>query len=200
MARGADGLSDADLTGQRLMAGFDGFTPTADILDLIQRERVGGVILFSRNIATADQLHTLTNALQQAARASGHRYPLLIGLDQENGVVRRLGEWATTFPGAMALAATGSEALAEEVAEASGRELAALGVNSNFAPVADVNNNPANPVIGVRSFGDDPARVARFVAAQTRGYQRAGVAATLKHFPGHGDTGTDSHLALPPIP
>ncbi len=200
MSESTDNLSDADLTGQRFMAGFDGLTPTPDILDLIERERVGGVILFSRNIASVEQLHALTSALQQAARASGHRYPLLMSLDQENGIVRRLGAWATTFPGAMALAATGSEALAEEVAEASGRELAALGVNLNFAPVADVNNNPANPVIGVRSFGDDPARVARFVAAQTRGYQRAGVAATLKHFPGHGDTETDSHLALPAVP
>lgn len=195
-----DGLSDADLIGQRLMAGFAGLAPSPGILDLIQRERVGGVILFSRNIASAEQLLTLTSALQRAARKSGHPAPLLIGMDQENGVVRRLGPWATLFPGAMALAATGSEALAEEVAEASGRELAALGVNMNFAPVADVNINPANPVIGVRSFGDSPARVARFVAAQTRGYQRAGVAATLKHFPGHGDTAIDSHLALPVIP
>ncbi len=200
MPESTDGLSDADLTGQRLMAGFDGLTPTPGILDLIQRERVGGVILFSRNIASAEQLCALTGALQRAARESGHSAPLLIGLDQENGAVRRLGPWATSFPGAMALAATDSEALAEEIAEASGRELAALGVNMNFAPVADVSNNPANPVIGARSFGSDPARVARFVAAQIRGYQRAGVAATLKHFPGHGDTATDSHLALPVIP
>ena len=195
-----DNLSDADLVGQMLMSGFDGLTPTPGILDLIQRERVGGVILFSRNIASAEQTLALTSALQRAARESGHVAPLLIGIDQENGDVRRLGRWATAFPGAMALAATGSEALAEEVAEASGRELAALGVNINFAPVADVNNNSANPVIGARSFGDDPAHVARFVAAQTRGYQRAGIAATLKHFPGHGDTATDSHLALPTIP
>ncbi|HEU0027113.1 MAG TPA: glycoside hydrolase family 3 N-terminal domain-containing protein [Ktedonobacterales bacterium] len=200
MVSGAGDLSDADLVGQMLMSGFDGLTPTPDILDLIQRERVGGVILFSRNIASAEQALALTSALQRAARESGHAAPLLIGIDQENGDVRRLGPWATAFPGAMALAATNSEALAEEVAEASGRELAALGVNINFAPVADVNNNHANPVIGARSFGDDPAHVARFVAAQTRGYQRAGIAATLKHFPGHGDTATDSHLALPIIP
>jgi beta-N-acetylhexosaminidase len=200
MARLIDDLSDADLVGQRLMAGFDGLTPTSGILDLIQRERVGGIILFSRNIASAEQLLALTSQLQQAARDSGHPAPLLISMDQENGMVRRLGPWATAFPGAMALAAAGSEALAEEVAEASGLELAALGVNMNLAPVADVNNNPANPVIGVRSFGDAPAPVARFVAAQTRGYQRAGIVATLKHFPGHGDTATDSHRALPVIP
>ena len=102
------------------MAGFDGLTPTPGILDLIQRERVGGVILFSRNIASAEQLQALTSALQQAARQSGHAEPLLIGIDQENGFVNRLGAWATPFPGAMALAATGSEMLAEEVAEASG--------------------------------------------------------------------------------
>lgn len=200
MSVSIDDLSDADLIGQRVMVGFDGLTPTPGALDLIKRERVGGVILFSRNIASAEQVLALTSALQRAARESGHSAPLLIGVDQENGIVRRLGAWATALPGAMALAATGSEALAEEVAEASGCELAALGMNINFAPVADVNNNPDNPVIGVRSFGDDPARVARFVAAQTRGYQRAGIAATLKHFPGHGDTTTDSHVALPIAP
>src|SRR5438270_5177886 len=100
----------------------------------------------------------------------------------------------------MALGAIGSEEIAFEVARATGEELHALGINMNLAPVADVNNNPANPIIGVRSFGEDPQRVAHLAAAAVKGYQQAGVISTLKHFPGHGDTAVDSHLALPTIP
>jgi beta-N-acetylhexosaminidase len=106
----------------------------------------------------------------------------------------------TPFPGNMALGATRSEALAYRVGRALGRELAAVGVNVDFAPVCDVNNNPENPVVGTRSFGEDPALVARLAAALTRGLQSAGVAATAKHFPGHGDTASDSHHGAPVIP
>lgn len=186
--------------GQVFMAGFTGLEPTAEILDLIQRHALGGVILFSRNARDAEQVATLTRSLQEAARDAGHRYPLLIAIDQENGIVQRLVGIGTQFPGAMALGAAGSDKLAYAVAEATGRELRALGINMNLAPVADVNNNPANPVIGVRSFGEDPQRVARLVAATVRGYRAAGVVSSLKHFPGHGDTAVDSHLALPSVP
>lgn len=193
-------LSVEQQIGQLFMAGFHGLEPTAEILDLIQRHAIGGVILFSRNTRDAEQVATLTRSLQEAARMAGHRYPLLIAIDQENGIVQRLAGISTQFPGAMALGAAGSEELAYAVAEATGRELRALGINMNLAPVADVNNNPANPVIGVRSFGEDPQRVARLVAATVRGYRAAGVMSVLKHFPGHGDTAVDSHLALPSIP
>lgn len=115
-------------------------------------------------------------------------------------MVRRLKEDATIFPGNMTLSATRSEQSAYDVARASGLELRALGVNLNLAPVVDVNNNPANPVIGVRSFGEDPQQVARMADAEIRGYQSAGVATCIKHFPGHGDTATDSHLAMPTVP
>jgi beta-N-acetylhexosaminidase len=204
--RAAAGVSEAhELTeeqqiGQLFMAGFDGLEPTVEILDLIQRHAIGGVILFSRNTRDVEQVATLARRLQEAAREAGHRYPLLIAIDQENGVVQRLVGIGTQFPGAMALGAAGSEELAYAVAEATGRELRALGINMNLAPVADVNNNPANPVIGVRSFGEDPQRVARLVAATVRGYRAAGVISVLKHFPGHGDTAVDSHLALPIVP
>ncbi|MGZ3603235.1 MAG: glycoside hydrolase family 3 protein, partial [Ktedonobacterales bacterium] len=195
-----DDLTEEQQVGQLFMAGFDGLEPTAEILDLIQRRAIGGVILFSRNTHDAEQVATLTRRLQEAAREAGHRYPLLIAIDQENGVVQRLVGIGTQFPGAMALGAAGSEELAYAVAEATGRELRALGINMNLAPVADVNNNPANPVIGVRSFGEDPQKVARLVAATVRGYRAAGVISVLKHFPGHGDTAVDSHLALPSVP
>lgn len=197
--------SVSDLTleeqiGQLLMVGFPGPMPTPQLIKLIQQYHVGNVVLFSRNVQSTQQLRELTGSLQEIARAAGQRQPLLIAIDQENGMVRRLGTDATLFPGSMALGAIGEEQCAYEVALAAGLELRALGVNLNLAPVVDVNNNPANPVIGVRSFGENPQRVARLAVAQIRGYQKAGIATCIKHFPGHGDTATDSHLAMPTVP
>lgn len=120
-------------------------------------------------------------------------------MDQENGVVRRLGNGTTAFPGAMAIGATSNIENAFNVSFATGQELKELGVNWNLAPVLDVNNNPDNPVIGVRSFGEDPRLVAEFGKKSMKGMQRAGIITTLKHFPGHGDSNVDSHLALPVI-
>jgi beta-N-acetylhexosaminidase len=200
MPGSASDLTLEEQIGQLLMVGFPGTTPTPQLVKLIQHYHVGNIILFSRNVRNARQLQELTASLQEIAREGGQRQPLLIALDQENGMVQRLGEDATIFPGNMALGAVGSEQSAYEVALAAGQELCALGVNLNLAPVADVNNNPANPVIGVRSFGEDPQQVARLACAQIRGYQDAGVATCLKHFPGHGDTATDSHLAMPTVP
>ncbi|HEY7848509.1 MAG TPA: glycoside hydrolase family 3 N-terminal domain-containing protein, partial [Ktedonobacterales bacterium] len=185
---------------QLFMAGFTGVEPTPEIVELIQRWQVGGVILFTRNCRDAQQVSRLTHDLQTLAREAGHPAPLLIATDQENGLVRRLGESITNFPGAMALGATGDEALTQAVAEATGQELRALGITMNLAPDADINSNPANPVIGVRSFGEDPQLVARLSVAAVRGYRAAGVVCSLKHFPGHGDTAVDSHLGLPTIP
>lgn len=186
--------------GQLFMVGFFGTEPTPEIVELIQRQYVGGIILFSRNCRDARQVSTLSYQLQIVAREAGHPYPLLIALDQENGMVRRLGGAITGFPGNMALGATSAEDLTYAVAQATGQELHALGINMNLAPDADVNNNPANPVIGVRSFGEDPQLVARLTAAAVRGYTASGTFSTLKHFPGHGDTAVDSHLGLPVVP
>ncbi len=200
MSNYTDGMTLEEQIGQTLMVGFAGTAAPREVIDLIQRHHVGNIILFSRNVRDAEQVRTLTRSLQRAAREAGHAHPLLIAIDQENGIVQRLGEAATLFPGNMALGAIGSEEVASEVALATGRELKALGINMNLAPVVDVNNNPANPVIGVRSFGEDPRLVARPGSAMVKGYQNAGVIACLKHFPGHGDTAVDSHLALPMIP
>ncbi len=200
MAGTIDNMTLEEQMGQLFMVGFWGTTPSPEIIDMIARYHVGGIILFSRNVQDTQQVLELTGSLQEAARAAGHPYPLLIAIDQENGAVQRLGRSATQFPGNMALGAIGSEQIAHDIAFATGRELRALGLNMNLAPVVDVNNNPANPVIGVRSFGEDPREVARLAAAAVRGYQEAGVIATLKHFPGHGDTSTDSHLSLPTLP
>ncbi len=195
-----DGMTLEEQIGQLLMVGFWGSTPSQEIIDLIQRHHVGNILLFSRNIRDAQQVFELTQSLQAIAQEAGQRYPLLIAIDQENGLVQRLGEAVTLFPGNMALGAIGSEKVAYEVALATGRELKALGINMNLAPVVDVNNNPANPVIGVRSFGEDAWQGARLAAAMVKGYHAARILACLKHFPGHGDTAVDSHLALPTIP
>jgi beta-N-acetylhexosaminidase len=199
MSSSVDHMTLDEQIGQLLMVGFHGTTPPSELVELIQQHHVGNIILFSRNIQQAEQVHELTCRLQDLARASGQRYPLLIAIDQENGMVRRLGDDATILPGNMALGAVGDEQSAYEVALACGRELKALGINLNLAPVVDVNNNPANPVIGVRSFSEDAQQVARLGCAQVRGYQDARIAACLKHFPGYGDTTTDAHLALPII-
>src|SRR3989440_1203769 len=200
MSSYTDQMTLEEQIGQLLMVGFWETTPSQEVIDLIKNYHVGNIILFSRNIGDARQVLELTQCLQRIAKEAGHRHPLLIAIDQENGLVQRLGEAATVFPGNMALGAIGSDEIAYQVALATGRELQALGINMNLAPVIDVNNNPANPVIGVRSFGEDPHLVARLGAAMVKGYASAGILSCLKHFPGHGDTAIDSHLALPMIP
>lgn len=141
----------------------------------------------------------LSARLQELAR-EGSGTGMLIATDQEQGPSSRFGPPATQFPGAMALGAAGDVGLARRAAAITGEELRAVGINVDLAPDADVNVNPANPVIGVRSFGSDPGLVARMVAAQVAGYQSdAGISACAKHFPGHGDTSTDSHTGLPVI-
>lgn len=182
-----------------MVVGFPGKAMTDEVKELIHTYHVGAIILFSRNIGTPEEVYHLTQALQNEAKAADYERPLLICLDQENGIVRRLGEGATLFPGAMALGATGLPELAYKVSKATGEELKALGINWNLAPVLDVNNNPRNPVIGVRSFGESPTEVAEFGQSAMKGMQDAGVMTALKHFPGHGDTHVDSHLALPMI-
>ncbi len=194
------GMTLEEQIGQILMVGFSGSTPPQEIIELIERHRVGNIILFSRNVHEAEQVYALTHQLQEHARKAGQRYPLLIAIDQENGIVQRMGEAATLFPGNMALGAIASEEIAQEVARAVGEELQSVGITMNLAPVVDVNNNPANPVIGVRSFGEDAQQVGRLGAAMVRGYKEAGIVPCLKHFPGHGDTAVDSHLALPTLP
>ncbi|GAA2338704.1 glycoside hydrolase family 3 protein [Streptomyces cuspidosporus] len=176
-------------------------TGAATAAELIAKYHVGGIMYagWANNIRDPHQVAALSNGIQKAALAGDTPVPVLLSTDQEHGIVARIGAPATPLPGAMALGAGGSAADARAAARIAGAELAALGIRQNYAPVADVNVNPANPVIGVRSFGADPDAVAHLVAAQIGGYQSAGVAATVKHFPGHGDTDVDSHVGLPVI-
>jgi beta-N-acetylhexosaminidase len=183
--------------GQLLVAGFDGTEPSQEILALIGAG-LGGVILYRKNCVDARQVLELTNRLQEAARAAGHEQPLLIAIDQEQGRVVRITAGVTVFPAMGVMARIGDPELIARVATATSRELLAVGVNWNLAPVADVLSVPDCPV-GDRSCGADPARVALFVAAFVRGAAAAGMRCCAKHFPGHGATAKDSHVAAPRV-
>ncbi len=187
------------MTLARLMIAFAGTEVPRSAARRINAQGVAGVTLFRvHNIVDPPQIRGLTTAIQNARPAGAP--PLLVAADQEGGQLVGLGEGTTQFAGAMALGATGDEDLAQRVAGATARELRALGVNVNYAPVCDVANNPANPALGIRSFGDDPEAVGRLAAATVRGLQEDGVAATAKHFPGAGDTAADPHHGLPLVP
>jgi beta-N-acetylhexosaminidase len=183
--------------GQQFLLTFEGREALPNqFLELLQRHFVSGVVLFRhKNMGNLSELRGLTQALQRAAVESGQP-PMLIAADQEGGQLIAVDQ-TTPFPGNMALGAAGSDKLAYKVGRALGKELSAVGINVDFAPVCDVNSNPLNPVIGTRSFGEDPKFVARMSAAFIRGLQSSGVAATAKHFPGHGDTFSDSHRGAP---
>ncbi|MFC0846229.1 glycoside hydrolase family 3 protein [Streptomyces noboritoensis] len=191
IARSTDTLTRDALTV--LQPGFVGTTAPDWLLRRIG-EGLTSVGLFGRNIATADQLAALT------AQLRSERDDVLVAIDEEGGDVTRLEvRTGSSFPGNLALGSVDDTDLTRAVAHELGRRLAACGVDLNWAPSADVNSNPDNPVIGVRSFGADPQLVARHTAAYIEGLQSAGVAACTKHFPGHGDTAVDSHHALPRI-
>ena len=181
------------LVDRCLLLGFDG-TTLPDDLKAWLAEGLGGVIVFGGNIDSPEQLATLT------AQIHANGDDVLVAADEEGGDVTRLHHRdGCPYPGNLALGWMDDEAATHAVATAIGQELAAVGVNLDLAPVADVNTNPDNPIIGTRSFGSDPELVARHVVAYVQGMAEAGVAGCLKHFPGHGDTAVDSHLALPTI-
>lgn len=175
---------------------------------VIEKFGVGGVIYFNNsstdNVDNPRQVAAFSNGLQRAAIRHNTHLPLIIAIDQEGGNVTRLESPATEFPASMALGAGRSTEDARTVATINGRELRAMGINQNFAPVADVNSNPLNPVIGARSFSSRPELTSDMVTAEVEGYQEGGritetVSSSAKHFPGHGDASTDSHTGLPNI-
>ncbi|KAI0759135.1 glycoside hydrolase [Fomes fomentarius] len=195
--------------GQHFVFGFHGHEVSNNVKTLIKDYHLG--VRFDDQIFIAieflelssgiAQVHHLTTELQKIAKDAGHEHPLLIGIDQENGLVSAftIPDAGTQFPGAMALAASGSPELASEVSAATGKELKAAGINWVYSPVADVNSDPRNPVIGVRSYSDDPATAARYVQVVSSALTAQNVAPSAKHFPGHGNTHVDSHLSLPRI-
>ncbi len=184
-----------DQIGQLFMVGFDGTTVSSDLAAFMREYKPGGVILFARNLESAEQIVALTNELQ---RCSPH-VPLLISIDQEGGRVSRLPKEFTIFPPCEVLGRCHSSELAYAAAATTAKELKAVGINMNMSPVLDVNSNPLNPVIGDRAFGTDPHMVSELGLATVGGLQDNGVIACGKHFPGHGDTNVDSHKELPTV-
>ncbi|KAG0648385.1 N-acetyl-beta-glucosaminidase [Hyphodiscus hymeniophilus] len=184
--------------GQLFIVGFHGHVPSEDIKTLVTKYKVGSVILFQRNVSDGPQLSKLTASLQELSQEA--EQPLFIAIDQENGLVTRIkAPIAVQMPGSMALGATGDPLNAVKVASATAAVLKSFGINMNYAPIADINSEPKNPVIGVRSPSDDPDTVGRFVSAQIKGLSQGGIVPCVKHFPGHGDTAVDSHYGLPVI-
>lgn len=189
-------MSVEEKIGQMFMVSLDGTALNEETAEYLAARHIGNVILFGKNTAGREQISALNTQIQQTIqRATG--IPPFIGIDQEGGTVTRITDGATIFPGNMAVAATGDPKNAYLLGEAMGAELYALGINVNFAPVLDVNSNPDNPVIGVRSYSDDSTLVGRFGCQMAAGLRSQSVLACGKHFPGHGDTSTDSHLDLP---
>jgi beta-N-acetylhexosaminidase len=182
--------------GQLLFAGFEGTRLPADLAALVGAGRVGGVVLFTRNVESPAQLRALADELHARAPADA---PLTLAIDQEGGRVQRLRTPWTEWPPMRRLGERGAPAETEALAGALGRELADLRIDLDFAPVVDVDTNPRNPVIGDRSFSREPVEVARHAVAFVRALQAQGVAACAKHFPGHGDTSLDSHHDLPRV-
>jgi beta-N-acetylhexosaminidase len=180
--------------GQLLSVGFDGTAAPAELLGRIGRGEVGGVMLFRPNIGSPPQVATLVRTLREA----GPR--LVVSADQEGGLVQRLRRPLTEWPDMLSVGSAGDPGRTEAVGRALGGELAALGIGWDLAPVLDVHTNPANPVIGNRAFGRTPEAVITHALAFWRGLRAAGVLGCGKHFPGHGDTRTDSHHELPVIP
>lgn len=187
-------LSLEEKIGQMLVVGFHGTKTPPHIKEWLNEGKIGGVILFARNIETPEQVRALTKSLHSEAK-----YPILIAIDQEGGTVARLREGYTESPGAMALGAVDDPVLTEDVSGILATELRALGINWNLAPAIDLTHNINNPSVGTRSLGADPEHVARHAKAQVTGFQKAGVVATAKHFPGKANTPVDPHVELPVI-
>ncbi|BBJ28797.1 beta-N-acetylhexosaminidase [Athalassotoga saccharophila] len=187
-------MSNEEKIGQIMICGFDGKNPSENIQKLIKNYHLGNVILFKRNIESPDQVKKLTSELQRMSKI-----PLTIAVDQEGGIVTRLTEPFTVFPGNMATAATNDPHNAYLTGLVMAKEMRAVGINWNLAPVVDVNDLPENPGIGVRSYSDDPRIVARYASEFVRGLHDGHVAACAKHFPGKGHSAKDAHFEMPVV-
>jgi beta-N-acetylhexosaminidase len=192
-------LSLNEKIGQMMVTGFPGTCLNLEIEDLIVNHHIGGVILFERNFENPEQLTRLIQDLQQLALSTKASTPLFISVDQEGGRVSRLKPPFTKFPDPCCLGVARSESLAKRFGLALGREMRAVGINVDYAPVLDINTNPQNPIIGKRAFSDKSEWAAKLGVAFMAGFKEAGVLAVGKHFPGHGDTSQDSHLTLPHV-
>ena len=185
-------LSLEEKVGQMLMFAFHGCEFNEQLKTQIDEFHLGGVIHFARNIINPEQVLKLNKDIQEYSK-----YPMFIGIDQEGGIVQRITKGTTPFPGAMALSAT--QQSIRKLHQYVGEDLKQMNYNMVFAPVADINNNPLNPVINSRSYSDDKEIVSKYVIDAFNGFQDANIIPTVKHFPGHGDTSVDSHVSLPMV-
>lgn len=185
--------------GRMLVCGFDGYEAGDHAKSASRELFIANWILFARNIENHEQIAELNRWLNRETRDNNGSTPF-ITIDQEGGIVSRLHGDLNSYPGAMALAAAGGPEVSEKAARISAEHLHSLGFNVNLAPVADINSNPQNPIVGPRSFGDDALKVSGHVLSSCRGYLNGGILPVVKHFPGHGDTSEDSHKSLPLLP
>lgn len=184
--------------GQMLCIGFDGPYPSDEFFSIAETYKIGNITLFANNFISAAQASDVMTELRMRIKNETGFYPFL-SVDQEGGMVTRFPEDFTHFPGAMAVAATGTPDYAFQAGYLMGLEMKQVGIDFDLAPVVDINTNPANPVIGVRSYGDTAEQVEHFAFEMMEGLEQAGIMSILKHFPGHGDTSQDSHFSLPQI-
>src|SRR5699024_2941959 len=192
-----DEMSLDEKIGQMIFSGVDGTELTVENQNMIEQYHVGGVILFGNNIDNTAQTVQFLNDIKAANKDNPS--PLLLGVDEEGGEVSRMPDEMKSLPTSRAIGNLNDPDLSFQVGSILGEQVRALGFNLNFAPVLDVNSNPDNPVIGDRSFGTNQDIVTRLGNQTMKGIQSEGVISVLKHFPGHGDTGVDSHLELPRI-
>jgi len=191
----------ADKIGQMMMVGFPGqsLSESPELSTLISTHHVGGIVLLESNAHDPQQVARLVTEAQNLSAQTGSHIPLFVAINHEGGNVVRITEGVTGFPGNMAIAASGRPEYANAAATLAAEELRAMGINMNLAPVLDVNDNPLNPIIGVRSFGESPDLVVSLGRETIRGFQQNGLIAVAKHFPGHGSAAIDSHVGLPVI-
>ena len=183
--------------GQLIIAGFDGTTVNDELRSLILEKYVGGVILFSKNVESASQVVALNNEIKEINKVN--KSPIFISVDEEGGLVSRMPSEFKDIPTNSDIAKYDDEDLSYNIGKVIGEEISSLGFNMDFAPVLDINSNPNNPVIGDRSFGDNETIVSKLGIATMKGLKDSDVIATVKHFPGHGDTSVDSHVGLPVV-
>ena len=196
-----DEMPLADKVGQMMMVGFHGksLSESPELSTLISTYCVGGIVLLEANAHDPQQVARLITEAQDLGVQAGSHVPLFVAINHEGGIVVRITEGVTGFPGNMAIAATGKPEYAYTAASLAAKELRVMGINMNLAPVLDVNDNPLNPIIGVRSFGESADLAVSLGRETIRGFQENGIVAVAKHFPGHGSAAVDSHAGLPVI-
>ncbi|MEW8994261.1 beta-N-acetylhexosaminidase [Clostridium sp.] len=192
-----DAMSLEEKVGQMFIVGFDGYDVDDNIINLIKNKKVGGVILFGKNINTVNQTKKLIGSLNELN--SKNKFKLFISVDEEGGIVSRIPKEIGQFESAWDVGVAGDLNYAFEHGKAIGETIKSLGFNLDFAPVLDVNSNPNNPVIGIRAFSDDPEIVKKMGTEVYKGLRSTGILGVGKHFPGHGDTEVDSHVGVPVI-